>query len=121
MEVLLDTSFIISCIRKRIDFITQLEEQGFKIKIPKEVIQELKDLRKDSKTSHEDRIAIDVVMEMINNKRIKEIQLGTKNVDMGLIEKGKHGYYIATLDGKIKHDVPKKIVIFTAKGRVGVE
>ena len=56
MEVILDTSFILSCMRKRIDFLSQLEEQGFMVKIPKEVIQELKDLHSRSKTSEEDRI-----------------------------------------------------------------
>lgn len=120
MEVLLDSSFIISCIRKRIDFLSQLEEQGFKVKIPTEVIQELKDVRKGSKTSQQDRVAIDVAFEMFENRKIKKVKIGGKNVDAGLIMKGKEGYYIATLDGGIKHEIPRRIIIFSSKGIVGV-
>ena len=121
MEALLDSSFIISCIRNRIDFLSQLEEQGFKVKVPKEVLEELKELRKSSKISHEDRIAIDVALEMFEHRKVKRITLGYKNVDEGLIVRGKEGYYIATLDGEIKNKVPKKIVIFRSKESIGVE
>ena len=119
MEVLLDSSFIISCIRKRIDFLAQLEEQGFKVKVPKEVMQELKDLRKKSKTSHDDRIAIDVAMDLFRNRKVKKMSVGGKNVDEGLISKGQGGIYIATLDGGIKNKIPNKIVIQSSKGTVG--
>ena len=120
MKVLLDTSFVISCIRKRIDFLTQLEGQGFDLVLPREVLQELKDLKKKSSTSQEDRIAIDVSFEMFEKKNFKKISLGGRNVDSGLIEKGKEGFFIATLDAEIKKAVPKKIVIFNSKKAVGV-
>ena len=121
MEVILDTNFIISCIMKKIDFLSQLEEKGFKVVVPLEVLQELKGLRLSSKASHEERIAIDVALEMAASKRIKSITLGERKVDDALIEKGKKGIYIATLDSGIKRNVPNKIVIFNAKKEVGVE
>ena len=121
MEAILDTSFIISCIMKKIDFLSQLEEKGFKAVVPREVLQELKGLRLSSKASHEERIAIDVALEMAASKRIKSITLGEGKVDDALIEKGKKGIYIATLDSGIKRNVPNKIVIFNAKKEVGVE
>ena len=121
MEVILDTSFILSCMRKRIDFLSQLEEQGFMVKIPKEVIQELKDLHSRSKTSEEDRICIKTIFDIFEKRKIKKTSLGTRNVDNGLIKKGKEGIYIATLDQFIKRNIPKKIVIFNAKNTVGVE
>ena len=43
MEVLLDTNFIISSLLKKIDFLGELEGMGFKIILPREVLQELKD------------------------------------------------------------------------------
>ena len=45
MEAVLDTNFIVSCVKKKIDFISELENLGFKIVLPKEIFQELKDLR----------------------------------------------------------------------------
>jgi len=120
MEVLLDSSFIISCIRERIDFLEQLSEQGFKVKIPREVMQEMKDLRKKSRLSQDSRKAIDVAMKMFEQRKVKKISMGEGPVDDWLIKKGQEGYYIATLDGGIKNKVPNKIIIFRAKGRVGV-
>lgn len=119
MEAILDTSFIISCIRKNIDFLSQLEEQGFTVKVPHEVFEELKDLRLNVK--HDDRMAIDLALVMFERKKVKKMKLGHKKVDDGLIEKGKTGAYIATLDREIKRAVPKRIVIFDAKQSVGVE
>mgnify|MGYP001173107703 FL=1 len=121
MKVLLDTSFIVSCIRKRIDFLTGLKEQGFEIFLPREVLQELKDLKKKSSTSQEDRLAINVAFEMFEKEDFKKISLGGKNVDLGLIEKGKNGFFIATLDAEIKNSIPNKIVIFSSKKSVGRE
>ena len=121
MEVLLDTSFILSCIRKRIDFLTQLEEQGFIIKSPREVLQELKDIKNKDRTSHDDRIAIDVALEMIEHTKVKKISFGDGKVDDYLIDFGNKGYYIATLDAGIKNKIPNKVVIFSAKGSVGIE
>jgi len=76
MEVILDTNFIISCIMKKIDFLSQLEEKGFKVVVPLEVLQELKGLRLSSKASHEERTSIDVALEMVYSKRVKSITLG---------------------------------------------
>ncbi len=121
MEVILDSSFIISCVRARIDFMTQLEEQGFKVLVPKEVMQEMKDLRLKKKTSRDDRIAIDVAQEMLNSSKVKKMSIGKGKVDDNLIKMGVAGAYIATLDRVIKRQIPNKVVIFSAQGRVGIE
>ena len=121
MEVIIDTNFIISCLRKKIDFVSQLEEQGFKVLIPKEVMQELKDVRRNSRASREDRIAIDAALEMFSGKKVKHITLGGGKVDDWMIHKGKQGYYIATLDREIKKHIPNRVVIFDAQKKVGAE
>jgi rRNA-processing protein FCF1 len=119
MEVILDSSFIISCIRKRIDFVAQLEEQGFKVRVPREVLQEMKDLKKSNRASRDDRIAVDVALRMIEKRKVKKITFGDGKVDDYLIEKGNEGHYIATLDSGIKNKIPNKVVIFGNKGMVG--
>jgi len=119
MKVLLDTSFIVSCIKERIDFLSQLEDQGFQVVVPNEVFEELKDIKK--KVSHESRIAIDVAFDLFQKEKVKKMTLGGKNVDEGLIKKGNDGYYIATLDSGIKNKVPNRIVLFKGKKGVGIE
>ena len=120
MEVILDSSFILSCVKKKIDFVAQLEEQGFKIVVPREVLQEMKDLKLRSGLSHEERSAIEFIFKIVESEKIKKISLGSGKVDMGLIEKGREGIYIATLDRAIKREVKNKVVIFDAQKKVGV-
>ncbi|MBS3081616.1 hypothetical protein J4416_01595 [Candidatus Pacearchaeota archaeon] len=121
MQVLLDSSFIISCVRERIDFLSQLEDQGFTPVVPREILQEMKDLGISNRSSREDRIAINVAIEMIERKGVKKTTLGNGKIDDFLIHRGKKGIFIATLDKGIKRNIPKKIVIFKAQNRVGVE
>ncbi len=119
MEVLLDSNFIISCVKRKINYINELESLGFKVVLPKEIFQELKDLR--LKVPHDDRVAIDLALKKFNSEKIKKIKLGNKNVDKGLIQLGKKGAYIATLDSAIKRSVPNKVVISDAKNSLVVE
>lgn len=120
MEVILDTNFIISCIIKRIDFLEELLELGFVPVLPREVMQEMKDLRQ-GKTSREERVAIDIAFKMFEEKKIKKLSFGRGKVDDSLIKKGKTGVYIATLDKEIKRAVPNRVVIMDAQKKLGVE
>ncbi|MEK6850570.1 MAG: hypothetical protein AABX85_03270 [Nanoarchaeota archaeon] len=119
MEVLLDSNFIISCLKRKIDFISKLEEKGFKILLPREVFQELKDLK--NKVSHEDRLAIEIALKMFESKKVKKTTLGNKSVDLGLIERGRNGSYIATLDAAIKREVQNKVIINSAANSIIIE
>lgn len=121
MEVLLDTNFVISCIVKKIDFLTQLREKGFRVVIPREVMQELKDVRLHSKTSSDERKAIDVALQMLASKQIEKTTIGKGKVDDLLVRKGQEGFYIATLDNGIKRKVPNRIVILSASKEIGIE
>lgn len=119
MEAVLDTNFIISCVKKKIDFFSHLEESGFKVAVPKEVIDELKDLR--LKTRHDDKVAIDLALEMLNGKNVNKIKLGSGKVDDRLIEIGRKGAYIATLDAYIKRSVPNVVIIDSRKDGLLIE
>ncbi len=119
MEVILDTNFIISCIKNKIDFFSHLEESGFKVLVPREVIEEMKDIRLDVK--HDERTAIDIALALLNEKKIKKIKLGQGKVDDRLIEHGKKGMYIATLDSYIRRSVPNKVIIDSRKNGILIE
>jgi len=121
MEVILDTNFIVACVRDRIDFIDQLKELGFKITVPREVSQELKDIRDGGRVRRDGKAVIETALEIVNSKDVKNIRIGGKSVDAGLIAKGKEGVYIGTLDKEIKRNVPNRVVVLKAKKRVSVE
>ena len=119
MKVILDSSFIISCVKRGIPFIDQLKEKGFDILLAREVTQELKDLR--LKVPHDERLAIDIGTELLDKAKLKKISLSHEKVDLGLIQKGKQGYYIATLDAAIKREVPNKIMISSSQNSILIE
>ncbi len=121
MEAVLDSNFIISCLRRKIDFFDELTLMGFKPVIPREVLQEIKDIRSRGGVSHEDRMAIDLVFQIIERRKIKKIGFGSGRVDEQLIRKGKEGVYIATLDKGIQRRVPNRIVIKSAENKLIVE
>ena len=119
MDVILDTNFIVSCVRKKIDFFSHLEETGFKVIVPKEVVDELKDLR--HKVKHDDEGAVKLALEMLNGKNVNKIKLGQGKVDDKLIDLGKRGAYIATLDAYIKRSIPNSVIIDSRKNGILVE
>jgi rRNA-processing protein FCF1 len=121
MEVILDSSFIISCVRKKIDFLSELEGQGFKVVVPREVLEELKDLKRRPGESHSDREAIDLAFQMMERGKVKKMKLGSRGVDEGLIGKGKEGVYIATLDRGIQRKIPNRVIIKNAEKTIGIE
>lgn len=119
MEVILDSSFIVSCVRRRIDFISELEGLGFKPVVPREVLQEIKDLTQ--KAGREDRVAAEMALKIVEERKVRKVGLGKSGVDEQLIKKGRNGVYIATLDAAIKRSVPNRISIVNASNSLIVD
>lgn len=117
-KVILDSGFVMVCLRKRIDFISQLSNQGFEISIPRESLQSLKDFRFESFTSQEDKILVAKTFDLINGVRVKKKTVGDQNVDDWLIKKGNEGFYIATVNAGILNHIPRKILILDSQGIV---
>src|SRR3989344_2828152 len=121
MEAILDTNFIISCLMKKIDFLSELDALGFKPIVPREVLQEMKDLRISNKTSRLEKEAINLALEIVEKEKIRKMSLGQGVVDDALISRGKAGIFIATLDRGIKNKVPNRIVISGAQKKLQIE
>ena len=81
----------------------------------------MKDLKISNRSSREDRLAIDVAFTLLDRYKVKKTTLGQGRVDDFLIKRGQEGIFIATLDNGIKRKIPKKIVIFKAQNKVGVD
>ncbi len=113
MEVLLDSNFIISCIKRKIDIFQELEGLGFRIIVPREVLEELKDLK--ARVPPADRQAIGVAFELFEKRKVEKMRMPRGSVDEGLIALGKKGAYIATLDAGIKRLIPNTIGIDNAR------
>ena len=119
MEVLLDSSFILSCAKRKIDFLSRLEEEGFKVVIPREVLQELKDARDGLKFN--EKVALDGIMQLIEKRKVKKVGIGSGKIDEELIRRGKEGIFIGSLDKEIKRNVQNRVIISDASNDILIE
>ena len=112
----LDTNFLISCVNKKINFFSELESMGLKTVIPAEVKSELEHISISGQKKFQN--AAKIALLILKKNSFKEISLGMKNVDQGLIELANkdEDYIVATLDQEIKNKIRNnKIIIKGSK------
>lgn len=108
-QILLDTSFILTAVRNKIDFFEQLEHQGFQILIPEQVIREL--------TALKGKLAL----KLLEKNKFKKIDLKTKNTDNGIVKYSKeHDIATATLDRELKKRVRGQRMVIRGKKKLEV-
>ncbi len=112
MQVIIDTSFILHCIRKKTDFISQFENKGFKVAVPREVLQELRHLEHDVKTARNEKNEIMKILNLLDDhRRFRRISAGKGKLSDWLVKKDNEGYFIATADSSVKHKIKNRAVI----------
>lgn len=113
MEVLLDTSFILDCLREKFDF-TLAEEYGTML-LAKEVILELEKLAAGrNPNSNLAKLALKIIDK--NKNKFKIIELGNRYVDAGILSYIKDkGVLVATMDSGLKKQLKKKLVLRARK------
>lgn len=109
-KVLLDTNFIISCVRQKIDFLEELKFMGFEILIPKEVLRELEGLKEN------------LALKILSKTEFRTIALEISHVDQGIIKFAKENpeVIIATLDAEIKESIPNQKMVIRGKKKLEV-
>lgn len=116
-KVILDTNFILTCIRNKIDFLEEIKFKGMQILIPKQVLKEIKRIS-NSRKKLRFREEANIALKILEKADIKKIDLESKNVDKGLVkfaEKNKD-VIIATLDKALKRKIKTpKLVILSKK------
>jgi len=123
MEVILDTSFILTCLKERIDFL-QAEEFG-KLVLPRQVLSEIDKLRREGKRKEKElsSLALDIIQ--ANTKKFEIIELNKKYVDSGIREyvreNSKKKLIVATLDKNLKKELRGKAGILTIRARKKLE
>lgn len=111
----LDTNFILTCVKEKIDFIEKLQFMGFKLAVPLQVVEELEKLSR-RKGGVGPRAVF--ALKMVNANDIKVIDIRTRKVDLGLIKYSKEneGVAIATIDLVLRRKIRgSKIVIRNKK------
>lgn len=125
-KVLLDTSFIISCAREKIDFIQELQE--YEVLIPEQVIQETFKVSQDSEQSLKDRNCAELALKILYScqssfKRIDICNDKLKDVDDLIVHYAKSNLdvIVATLDKGLKEKIGKKaLMTIFDKNKIGL-
>jgi len=125
MKILIDTNFIITCAKQKIDFdaiMNGLTSEEVKWIVPEEVLGELKGLKIGGKIKIKERNAASIGIEIVAELGTEVIKLSnTKNdVDTKIVNylRGKD-MVLATLDKKLKSRVKNKIL--TIRGKKNLE
>ena len=120
-QVILDTSFILTAIRNKVDFLEGITFLGFTPVLPKQVIWELENItesKKKLKFKDEARLALKI----LNKAKIKMIDIENNYVDQGIIDYAKEnkGDIIATMDKALKQNIQNQKLIIRGKKKLEV-
>ncbi len=120
-KALLDTNFILTCVKQKIDFFEDLKLRGFHILIPKEVIAEIENIA-ESKKKLRFRDDSKLALKLLKANKFKKISLDSKNVDNGIIEFAKPypDIIIGTLDSEIKKKAKNQKLVIREKKRLEI-
>jgi len=129
-EIVLDTNFIIACIKEKIDFLTDLVSlvPGADIVVPEQVLVELvriKDNKGNKKNKLKDReaasLGLQILEKALNSGKIRKIKLEKKFVDKGILtyvqKLGNEKIYVASLDRELRGKI-KNIIIIRSKKKL---
>ena len=112
-KVILDTNFIVTCVKQKIDFFEYLKFQGMEILIPKQVIKETENL----KTSN-----AKLSLKILEKNQFKKIDLGKGHVDKLIINFARENpkIIVATLDRELKNKIKNNKLIIRGKKKLEV-
>ena len=120
-KVILDTNFVLTCIRNKIDFSEEIKLRGIQILITQQVIKEIRGIA-DSRKKLRFREEANIALKILEKIPFKKIDLKEKNVDKGIIkfaEKNKK-VIIATLDRELKRKIKNSKLVIREKKKLEV-
>lgn len=120
-KAILDTNFILTCVKQKIDFLDEIGLMGMDVLIPEEVLKEIRKIISSGKKLHF-REDAKLALKILNKNKFKKIRLDTEDVDKGLVnfaEKNKD-VIVATLDRELKEKIKKPKLVIRGKKKLGV-
>jgi uncharacterized protein len=118
-QVILDTNFIITCVKQKIDFFEEIRFMGLEIVVPKQVIAELERLSKKKGTT---KVQAELALEVLRSDRPKIIDLKINYVDKAIIRYSKKNpeMIVATLDKEVKDAVSNQKLVIRGKKKLEI-
>ena len=115
MQVVLDTSFLLTCAKQKIDFVSIANEkinEEIKWIVPNEVIGELKELSSRKGLRGKDKDSAKLALELLKMVNPEFIDVKNRHVDEGIAQFVKDkDVVVATLDKKLKGRIGNRILV----------
>lgn len=121
-KVLLDTNFLLACIRQKIDFFDEIHFQGYQVIIPENVIRELKKIEKSNQKMHH-RVSAKLALKILEINKPKKIKFKKRNVDNAIAEfanSSNGDVIVATLDRELKKKIIGNKMVIKNKKKLDV-
>lgn len=121
-KVVLDTNFILTCIRNKIDFYEELFHRGHLVQIPREVIAEIKRLM-DSSKKLKFKEEANLALKLIESSDHELVDCPGKYVDKGLIKycNENPNVVLATMDKVLKKSVKNRKMVIRNKKKLELQ
>jgi len=119
IKVILDTNFLIYCAKNNLDYVKEIRDllnENYELVVPKQVITELKKLKEKAKKG-KDKEASDLALQLLDNNKVKKVQVQGKTVDDGIINlafKNKKNI-VCTLDREMRRILGRVILVRRGK------
>jgi len=109
-QVILDTSFILTCVRQKVDFFEKLENEGFKIFIPDQTIDELMGL------------GAQLALNILGKHRFHLVKVPGKDADSAIIKFARENpeAIVATLDAGLKKRIKNPKLVIRQKKKLEI-
>ena len=120
-KVILDSSFLISAAKKKIDIFEEIPFMGLVIVVPEEVVAEIEGV-KNSKQKLKEREGAELALKILRANKYESVKLGKSYVDSGLRDfcKEHKDYIVATLDRYLKKNIPNYIMVIRGEKKLEV-
>jgi len=117
-KVILDTNFILICVKEKIDFFEYFEMGGFKVLIPDKVLFELKRISLERKGGI--RARAEFSLRFLESGKFEKIEVKGKYTDSAIVNylKENPNVYLATIDGELKKKVRKNLFIIRSGNKI---
>ncbi len=120
-QVILDTNFILTCIKQKIDFFEEINLMGLRILIPNQVIDEIKRIIQSKKKFYFKEHA-KLALKLLEKNQFRKINLEKKYVDKAIVNfiKKDKQIIIATLDKDLKNKIQNPKLIIRKKKKLEI-
>ena len=118
-KALLDTNFIITCVKQKIDFFEDMTSMGIRILIPSEVFSELKKL---SEKNGNARLSLKLLENEKNSFERISLEKYGRTTDKKIINFANENssMLIGTLDREIKKKIPNSKMVIRGKKKLEI-